>query len=126
MRLFLLCLAFAVHPSFADAYKYKSVNGQVVFTEKPCEVGQTLSRAVKSEFVDSQRAQMDLERQRGWLAGREQMHRDDAINAHEQAMAVDRAYPQEIRKTTKSASIFDKPWGCGNRSCSKVSSTTRR
>lgn len=125
MRFVFLFLAVFSQSVLADAYKCKSSSGQVVFTEKPCEVGHTLAGSSQTDHVDSHRAQADLNRQRGWLAGREQMHRQDAINAQNQASAIHRMYPQESPKVLKSESIFDKPWGCGNRSCPSVSSSPR-
>lgn len=132
MRFHFLILLFVLsHPAFADAYKCKSASGQIVITDKPCDViGHGHLKSSKSDVTDSTsvaRAQADLQRQKAWLAGRDQMHRDDAVLAQQKAAAVDRSYPVEQPQQRKSESIFDKPWGCGNRSCSTtVTSSGRR
>lgn len=128
LSILLLVLA---QPVFADAYKCKSSTGQTVITDKPCDVfGHSHLNSSKSDVTDSKsvaRAQSDLQRQKSWLAGRDQMHRDDAVLAQQKALAVDRSYPVEQQQKLKSESIWDKPWGCGNRSCSStVTSTGRR
>lgn len=123
MRYWILIFAISSQSVMADAYKCRLPDGRFVITEKPCEVGSVTSGSAKSDPVDASsydRAQSDLNRQKGWVAGREQMHRDDAAIARRQAAAADQAYPVSPPKQIKSESIFDKPWGCGNRSCSQT------
>lgn len=122
--LFLIAVLISA-PALADAYKCKSPAGQVVFTEKPCEVGHTSVRAVSSDGIDDAavaRAQLDLERQKAWVSGREKMHQEDAAIYRQRAAAADAGYVTSPAAQTKSESIFDKPWGCGNRSCSTTAS----
>lgn len=124
MRELFLILVLISTSAFADAYKCKSPSGHVVFTEKPCDPGYTNTRAVSSAGVDDvavARAQSDLERQKAWLAGREQIQREDAAAIARLRVAAEAAYPSAPSVPAKSESIFDKPWGCGNRSCSAVS-----
>lgn len=132
MRIHLsILLLVLAQPVFADAYKCKSSTGQTVITDKPCDViGHGYLKSAKSDVTDSNsvaRAQADLQRQKSWLDGRDEMHRDDAVLAQQKAAAVDRSYPAEQPQKLKSESIWDKSWGCGNRSCpSTVTSSGRR
>lgn len=69
--IFLLTLAL---PAFSDAYKCKGPNGQVVFTERPCENGFSHSSSARSYAADSDnaiRAQAEVQRQKEWLRQRD-------------------------------------------------------
>ena len=71
LSIFLLLLA---QPAFSDAYKCKGPNGQVVFTESPCENGFSHSSSARTYASDSDnaiRARADLQRQKtGFVSAR--------------------------------------------------------
>lgn len=75
MRFLLSILLFtAFQPALADAYKCKSPTGQVVFTDKPCELGysqHSSSKSDPSDYESIRRAQSDLQRQKNFVASRD-------------------------------------------------------
>lgn len=126
MRYLLLLLLFAAQFANADAYKCKGENGRMVITATPCEAGNAVGVA-RSDSPDQQsynQAQADLRRQKRWLAGREEVQQREAANAHRQSSASVLPSPP-VPEHSNSGSIFDKSWGCGNRSCPSTTTVRR-
>lgn len=90
LSILLLVLA---QPAFSDAYKCKGPNGQVLFTERPCENGSQASSA-KSYAIDPEtvrQSQAELQRQKDWISRREADHRipSPVSSSHAAAPAYD-------------------------------------
>ncbi len=121
MRYMLSALLFVVAQSvFADAYKCKAPGGQVVITAQPCDVGYQTARAARSDGTDAAsyaQAQSDLQRQKAWLAGREEVKQQDAVIAQRQANDANQVYRHAEQARSNAGSIWEKHWGCWDSSC---------
>lgn len=121
-RGFLILFGFYSSLVMADAYRCVE-KGKVTISNSPC----FSTKVVQSDNPPSEsvyQAQSDLDRQRGYLVGREGEKRQDAIAARRSAMEVDAMYPDR-KEVEKPMQDIPRRW-CGNGGSCSTSRTISR